>query len=143
MAEPVPDATSQQQAQQVGEASPIFAEEAGQIEPPHKRGSSVIPRAPGTSPSDTQQADSAPETGGGSSPVPDAQTQGQQASASGGVATCAAFSAKQFLGSMQRLLDLVHALTFRAARGNPVRTAYGRTMYINLMYSMPLPAPCA
>ena len=88
MAEPVPDAPSQQQAQQGGaaQASPIFAEEAGQIEPKHTR---VIPRAPGTSPLGTQQADSAPGLkDAGASPVPDAATQQQQASGAGVIDTC-------------------------------------------------------
>ena len=92
MAEPLPAADSQQQAQQ-GQAvqnSPIFAEGAGQIEPPHTRGRSVIPRAPGTSPLGMQQADSAPDLGGegGTSPGLDAQTQRQNASGAGGVVMC-------------------------------------------------------
>ncbi len=97
MAEPVPDANLQQQQQQqqqqgdAARASPIFAEEAGQIEPKRTRGRSVIPRAPGTSPSGTQQADSAPGLGGtgGISPVPDALKQQQQASGAGVIDTCA------------------------------------------------------
>ncbi len=92
MAEPVPDANSQQQQQgDAARASPIFAEEAGQIEPKRGRGRSVIPRAPGSSPLSTQQADSAPGSGGttGISPVPNALTQQQQAAGAGVIDTCA------------------------------------------------------
>ena len=91
MADPVPDANAQQQAQQgaAAQASPIFAEEAGQIEPRRTRGRSVIPRAPGTSPSGTQQADSAPGLKGvGASPIPNAPIQ-QGASGAGVIDTCA------------------------------------------------------
>ena len=93
MAEPVPAADSRQQEQQgkAAQKSPIFAEEAGQIEPPHTGGRSVIPRAPGTSPLGTQQADSAPDLGGegGTSPRLDAQTQPQKGSRTGDVVMCA------------------------------------------------------
>ena len=93
MAEPVPNANSQQQQAQQGgaaQASPIFAEEAGQIEPKRTRGRSVIPRVPGTSPSGTQQADSAPGLkDAGSSPIPDAPVQQREASGAGVIDTCA------------------------------------------------------
>jgi hypothetical protein len=96
MAEPVTNPDSQQLAAgDVGNAaqgsSPIFAEEAGQIEPRHTGGRSVVPRAPGSSPVGAQQADSAPRIGGGggASPVIDARQQQQgQASGSGSVDTC-------------------------------------------------------
>lgn len=88
MAEAVPDAHPQQQAQQgqAAQSSPIFAEEAGQIEPPHTRGRSVIPRAPGTSPLGAEQADGDSNTGdaGGTGPGLDAQ----KASGAAGIITC-------------------------------------------------------
>ena len=105
MAEPVTNPDSQQQlaagdvanAMQGG-SSPIFAEEAGQIEPRHTGGRSTVPRAPGSSPlTGEQQADSAPRIGGegGASPVLDGQQQRKGQAAKSGVADTCGFDGHQ------------------------------------------------
>ena len=105
MAEPVtnPDSQQQQASGGAGNAaqgsSPIFAEEAGQVEPRHTGGRSAVPRAPGSSPIGAQQADSVPRIDGGASasPVLDAQQQQHQgqASGSGAIDTCGPWRPQQ------------------------------------------------